>query len=182
MLRTVKGQGLVLLGWETFVSVFLYFHSTRQNPPKGFSLGSSLTLWLINGSWRCPVISSPNNKLQPQMEVPLRPTVNISTHNNQDLGNYSASVPTTREVCTPARLSIPFTSDPISAYRQMVLVTQCIKFIQRHIYIYIYHLEKPSSDSTRYHFKVIPKPWEKKMSGDGLVFSPFGMQILNCHF
>lgn len=58
------------------------------------------------------------------MEVPLRPTVNIPTHNNQDLGNYSASVPTTQEVSTPARLSIPFTSDPISAYRQMVLVTQ----------------------------------------------------------
>jgi hypothetical protein len=68
MLRTVKGQSWVLLGWKTFVSV-LYFHSTEQNPPTVFSLGSSRTLRLLHGSWRCPVISSPNNKLQPQMEA-----------------------------------------------------------------------------------------------------------------
>lgn len=67
----------VLLGCKAFVSVSLCFHSAGHRPPTGLSPGSSLTLWLINGSWRCPVISSPNNKLQPQAEGPLRPTGSI---------------------------------------------------------------------------------------------------------
>lgn len=78
MLRTVKGQSLVLLGWKTFVSVSLYFPAVQRHPPTGLSLGSSQTPRLINGSWRCPVISSPNNKLQPKTGVPLRPPFTIT--------------------------------------------------------------------------------------------------------
>lgn len=78
MLRTVKGQSLGLLSWKTFVSVSLYFPAIQRHPPTGLSLGSSQTPRLINGSWRCPVISSPNNKLQPKTGVPLRPTFNTA--------------------------------------------------------------------------------------------------------
>lgn len=78
MLRTVKGQSLALLSWKTFVSVSLYFPAIQRHPPTGLSLGSSQTPRLINGSWRCPVISSPNNKLQPKTGVPLRPTFNTA--------------------------------------------------------------------------------------------------------
>lgn len=93
MLRTVKGQSLVLLSWKTFVSVSLYFPAIQRHPPTGLSLGSSQTPRLINGSWRCPVISSPNNKLQPKTGVPLRPTFN------------TALLTTRRKPITPCLLS-----------------------------------------------------------------------------
>lgn len=143
MLRTVKGQSVVLLGWETFVSVFLCFPSAGHHPPTGLSPGSSLTLWLINGSWRCPVISSPNNKLQPKVEAPLRPTVNIPILTTR---RQPITLPLAHRLGNACCGHLVYQGHNLRLHRQAMLVTQWahIKFIQR------FKKKKSCTTSTRY--------------------------------
>lgn len=177
MLRTVKGQGLVLLGWKPFVSVFLYFHSAGRVHPQASHLAPVwLGGWLMaaggvqsfphliinyNPKWRFP--SGPQLTylyLQPgRSQLPC-----ICAH-------YSGN---TRSSKAEAILC---TGDPISPIDRLFLL--CSEHIlssfrgKNKTNRQKQRLEKSSSGSTRYHLKVIPKPWEKKTSDDGLGLEPF---------
>ena len=178
MLRTVKGQSLALLGWKTFVSVFLYFHSAGRVHPQASRLAP---VWLCGWLMAAGGVQSFPHLIinyNPKRRFPSGPQLTylyLQPGRSQlpcICAHYSGNT------CSSKAEAILFTGDPISAIDRLFLL--CNEHILSSFRGKIKKqnkqkqcLETSSSGSTRYRLKVIPKPWEKKMSDDGLGLKPF---------